>query len=275
MTSTTEEAAAEITSIGLKYPNNDLIVGVEGGGTSFSVSIARRIADQKNDQSVPIHDNIVMGMEILLEQEFPTSDDPQETISHISEFLVSHRPSRGSYASLGVACFGPLELDPESSEYGTILHSTPKANWRNVNIVSPILQACGNCPHKFDTDVNAPALAEFVYSQQKQRKARISSLAYVTVGTGVGVGLIINHKPVHGMMHPEGGHIHVQPMEVDTFQDGYSWGRSARNGMSTGRGVGVSEPSALEHIVFCPDADDPGRGRRCDLPHRGPAVRPG
>lgn len=74
-----------------------------------------------------------------------------------------------------------------------------------------------------DTDVNAPAFAEYVDAQEKENP-NISSCAYITVGTGVGVGLVVNGKTVHGMMHPEGGHVPVPPLHNDTF-GGYSWGR--------------------------------------------------
>lgn len=228
-----EETTEEVISIGLKYAKDDLIVGVEGGGTSFAVCISRLIDSVESSSGTRQHgwpinpDKVVLDMEILLEEEFPTSDDPKETLVRISNFLIFHRPVKGSYSSLGIACFGPVGLNASSADYGTILPTTPKANWRNVNVLAPILEACGNCYHKFDTDVNAPAMAEYMLCQQQQNhpaRPSISSLAYVTVGTGVGVGLIINCRPVHGMMHPEGGQIHVPPMEGDTFQEGYSWG---------------------------------------------------
>lgn len=265
-----------VVNIGLKYFDDDLIVGVEGGGTSFVVSIARRIdpptvASTSSDTTttttttqgqhgIPINlDKVVMGMEILLEKEFPTSDDPQETLFNVSDFLRSHLPPKGSYSSLGFACFGPVGLNPARSDYGTVLPTTPKANWRGVNVLEPILKACGNCCHKFDTDVNAPAMAEFLFSQQEQQQKltpSISSLSYITVGTGVGVGLIINGKPVHGMMHPEGGHIHVQPLEGDTFHQGYSWGEKCPyRGKHTVEGI-ASSVALVERLEAMQQEDD-------------------
>lgn len=269
----------EVGPLGVRYINDDLIVGVEGGGTSFVVSIARRIdpisVTRNGDQSqqeqeqqqqqfgVPIDvERVVMGMEILLEVEFPTSDEPQETLVQVSEFLQSHIPPCGSYSSLGFACFGPVGLNRARADYGTILPTSPKANWRGVNVLEPILKACGNgCYHKFDTDVNAPAMAEFLQPQQQQQgqfsaSPKISSLAYVTVGTGVGVGLIINGKPVHGMMHPEGGHIHVQPLEGDTFHQGYSWGEKCPyRGKHTVEGI-ASSVALVERLEAMQQEDD-------------------
>jgi len=147
---------------------------------------------------------------------------------------------------VGIACFGPLGVNPlDPSSYGRILASTPKKEWRNVDILSPLLQACTGSdeslppPHKIDTDVNAPALAE--YEVRKANDDKISSLAYVTVGTGVGVGLIVNSLPVHGMMHPEAGHVCVSPLAGDTFK-GYSWGkeRCPYQGKNTVEGIASS-----------------------------------
>jgi len=264
----------EVTPLGARYIDDDLIVGVEGGGTSFVVSIARRLdpfsvgrnggLSQQQQFGVPIDlERVVMGMEILLEVEFPTSDDPQETLLQVSEFLQSHLPPSGSYSSLGFACFGPVGLNRARADYGTILPTTPKANWRGVNVLAPILKACGNgCYHKFDTDVNAPAMAEFLHTQQQQQQgqstvsSKISSLAYVTVGTGVGVGLIINGKPVHGMMHPEGGHIHVQPLEGDTFHQGYSWGEKCPyRGKHTVEGI-ASSVALIERLEAMQQEED-------------------
>jgi fructokinase len=101
-----------------------------------------------------------------------------------------------------------------------------------VDILTPLLEACDNCPFLLDTDVNAPAASEFALANDNADGSsatttpatKISSCAYVTVGTGVGVGLVVNSKTVKGFMHPEGGHIPVPPLPGDTF-GGYSWGQ--------------------------------------------------
>lgn len=125
------------------------------------------------------------------------------------------------YDALGIATFGPVGLKQNDKYYGCILPGSPKAAWRTVNLLEPFAKACKGTKHlsvKIETDVNAPAFAEYL-----EMKGTVSSVAYVTVGTGVGVGLVVNGAPVHGCMHPEGGHLPVQPLEGDTFR-GYSWG---------------------------------------------------
>lgn len=129
------------------------------------------------------------------------------------------------YDALGIASFGPIGLNENDKHYGCILPGSPKAAWRNVNLVEPFVKACKgtrNLAVKIETDVNAPAFAEYL-----DMKDLLSSVAYVTVGTGVGVGLVVNGLPVHGWMHPEGGHVPIQPLPGDKF-NGYSWGGKHR-----------------------------------------------
>ena len=160
-----------------------------------------------------------------------------------ASFFRKHKHlSKNGYRSLGVGMFGPVGCNTEKKEeYGKILPTTPKKNWRGVDVLSPLIEACQSESNtetktklavKIDTDVNAPAVAEYLKQQSENREGNetksISSLAYVTIGTGVGVGLVINGKPVHGMMHPEGGHVPVQPLQGDNFT-GYSWGADSKS----------------------------------------------
>ena len=202
-----------------------LIAAVEGGGTSFVVAVAELLPTGKT--------------KILHRDEIDSShDDPSLTLEECAAFFRKHKSiSKQEYAALGVAMFGPLGCDPQvPNEYGTILPTTPKKSWRGVDVLSPLVAACQSksSPQtlavKIDTDVNAPAVAEYLSEKEEttSEKKEISSLAYVTVGTGVGVGLVIHGEPVHGRMHPEGGHVPVQPLEGDAFT-GYSWGANSKN----------------------------------------------
>lgn len=121
---------------------------------------------------------------------------PAETMGPMIDFF------RGKgIRALGIGCFGPVDLNKKSSTYGYIT-STPKLAWQNYPIVAEFEKALG-VPVGFDTDVNAAALGEATWGCTKD----VENSIYITVGTGVGVGVIINGKPYHGMMHPEGGHI--------------------------------------------------------------------
>ena len=174
-----------------------ILAAVEGGGTTFVVAIGYSPTD------------------IFDRQEFPTTT-PQETLAQCVEWLGER-----SYDALGVACFGPIDLQPSSPTYGYIT-TTPKPGWQNVDVLGP-LRAVRDVPFGFDTDVNAPAVAEHAFAVAeavKAGKTPPSSCCYITVGTGIGVGLVINNAPVHGLMHPEGGHVCVPRRAADAGFEG-------------------------------------------------------
>ena len=210
-----------------------LIAAVEGGGTSFKVTVC----EVTDDEKVP---------QILHRIQIDSSHmDPKKCLSECAEFLRRHRPPQG-YAALGIATFGPVGVRPDRPGiYGKILPTTPKVPWRNVDILTPLREACQaypdqDLPVKVDTDVNAAAFSEYIYF--RRRDPHLTSCAYITVGTGVGAGLVINGAPVIGRMHPEMGHVPVQPLPGDTF-GGYSWGRE-RNPFG-----GVNEVEGLASSV--------------------------
>lgn len=231
------------------------IAAIEGGGTTFVVSVGVVIdGNEGGDESFCIGSTSVR---ILHSATIPSKDDntgviphytPSQIIQKTCSFLELHLPPCGYYSGVGIATFGPAGVDERSPDtYGKILPGTPKREWRGVDLLTPIRKACGleEMPKRvgFDTDVNAPAIAEFRHrSHDMERKKPssskpLSSLSYVTVGTGVGVGLVVNSKPAHGLLHPEAGHIAVQPLDGDEF-DGYSWGdKSPYRGKNTVEGI--------------------------------------
>jgi len=228
-------------------PNPILIAAVEGGGTSFVVAVAE-LSPGNTKEDKNNNDNKIR---ILHRAEIDSShDNPNQTLEECASFFRKHKTiSKDGYRALGVGMFGPLGCNPQLKDYGTILPTTPKKNWRYIDVLSPLIEAC-ECESKnmtrrqlavkIDTDVNAPAIAEYLSeieieqqrqtgeNDEKKKTKHISSLAYVTIGTGVGVGLVIHGQPVHGRMHPEGGHVPVQPLHGDTFT-GYSWGANSRS----------------------------------------------
>jgi len=171
-----------------------LFGAVEAGGTKFVCAIG--------DESGRLH----------AELRFPTSD-PISTLAAVRDFFVEHSGSHGALSAIGVASFGPVILDRQSAKYGFI-GKTPKAGWSDVDVVGMLGQEF-SCPVGFDTDVNAAALAEHRWGAGRD----IANLVYLTVGTGIGGGVLIDGAPLHGLMHPEMGHIYPRRHPLDaSFQ---------------------------------------------------------
>jgi fructokinase len=118
----------------------------------------------------------------------------------------------GRFTALGVGCFGPLDPDPRSPTFGRIL-PTPKPGWTNAEIVAP-LQAAFHLPVGFDTDVNGAALSESRWGAAQG----CDPVLYITIGTGIGGGALVNGRLMHGLTHPEMGHIRIpHDMILDPF----------------------------------------------------------
>ena len=145
---------------------------------------------------------------VLQRASFPTLT-PETTVPQIVEFI-----GKFYVAALGIGSFGPLDLNPQSPTYGSITAS-PKTEWCNYPLLRVLKEELG-VPAAIDTDVNAAALAEY----KMGAGAGLSSLLYVTVGTGIGVGLVIGGQMVHGLVHPELGHMILSPLESDPMPDG-------------------------------------------------------
>ena len=155
-----------------------LIGGIEAGGTKFVLAVGHSPS------------------EIIERHEIPTRD-PANTLALASEWFEGH----GLISALGIASFGPVDLDRSSPLWGHITN-TPKPGWENCDLAGYFAERLG-VPIGFDTDVNGAALAEYHLGAGQSAK----SLAYVTVGTGIGGGLVLDGKAVHGAAHAEMGHI--------------------------------------------------------------------
>ncbi len=134
---------------------------------------------------------------------------PQETMAQVVEFFKMF-----DIKALGIGAFGPLDLNPASKTYGYIT-GTPKEEWRDYPLL-PALRDALNVPTEIDTAVNAAALAENRAGAGKGTK----NMLYVTVGSGIGGGLLIGGVPVHGLVHPELGHMIITPLAQDALPDG-------------------------------------------------------
>lgn len=160
----------------------ELFGGIEGGGTKFVCAVG------------------MDPQEIRAETRFATTS-PQETLGKAIAFFCEQQERFGRLAALGVASFGPLDPNPASPTYGRIL-PTPKPGWTNADVVGT-LQAALNLPVGFDTDVNGAALAEARWGAGQG----CDPVLYITIGTGVGGGALVNGRLLHGLIHPEMGHI--------------------------------------------------------------------
>lgn len=148
---------------------------------------------------------------------------PEETVPKMVEYF-----KKAEIEALGIACFGPIDPDKNSPTYGYIT-STPKLAWQNYNIVKAFEDALG-CPVGFDTDVNGSVLGEATFGQAKGK----SCVAYATIGTGVGVGVYIEGKLLHGMLHPEAGHVLIQRRADDSYPGKCPFHKNCLEGMAAG-----------------------------------------
>jgi fructokinase len=139
------------------------------------------------------------------------SGTPEETVQLVVSTLRGLKTGSAPYGAIGVASFGPLQLDPRAPQYGHILN-TPKSGWGGFDMVGALRRAF-DAPIVLETDVNAAALGEMRYSA-----SGCSDYAYITVGTGIGVGLVSGGLPVHGRGHSEAGHIVVRQRHDDDFK---------------------------------------------------------
>ena len=151
---------------------------------------------------------------------------PEETVPKMVEYF-----KKANVEALGIACFGPIDPDKSSPTYGHIT-STPKLPWQNYNIVKAFEDALG-CPAGFDTDVNGSVLGEVTFGQAKGKKC----VAYATIGTGVGVGVFIEGKLLHGMLHPEAGHVLIQRRADDCYPGRCPFHKNCLEGMAAGPAI--------------------------------------
>jgi fructokinase len=183
--------------------------GIEGGGTKFVCAVGTGPED------------------IQIEKKFPTTS-PEETLCKVVEFFKGVE----GLSALGVACFGPLGLDPTSPKFGHIL-STPKPGWTNIDVVG-FLRSAIDIPVGFDTDVNGAALAEERWGAAKG----FDPVLYMTIGTGIGGGLLVNGKLLHGLIHPEMGHLLIRhDWQSDPFKGTCPFHSDCFEGLASGLAI--------------------------------------
>ncbi|ABO68468.1 MULTISPECIES: ROK family protein [Geobacillus] len=185
-----------------------MILGaIEAGGTKFVCAVG--------DEHGRIHKREV----------FPTTV-PEETMANVIEFFRPH-----GIEAIGVGSFGPIDLRPSSPTYGYIT-STPKQAWTNFDFVGTLKQYFP-VPIGFDTDVNAAALGELRWGAAQG----LDSCLYMTVGTGIGVGAVVEGRLLHGLLHPEMGHIVVRRHPDDAFAGICPYHGDCLEGMASGPAI--------------------------------------
>jgi fructokinase len=161
-----------------------------------------------------------------------TTSGPDETLRAIVEALRRLRADGWDFKSVGVACFGPLEIDHGSREFGRIL-ATPKPGWTGADVVAALADGFG-VPVLIETDVNAAAVGEGRWGACQG----LTDFAYITAGTGVGAGICVGGAPVHGLLHPEAGHLRPdRDRDVDPFPGVCRWHRDCVEGLASGPAI--------------------------------------
>ncbi|MBN2047568.1 MAG: ROK family protein, partial [Anaerolineaceae bacterium] len=184
---------------------------VEGGGTKFNCLVGTGPDDIRAEIRIP-------------------TTTPDETMRDVVAFFQAYeREHEERLAGIGVACFGPVDLNPASATFGSIT-TTPKEGWARTPIV-PVLKEHFDVPIPFELDVNGAAIGEATWGAA----VGLTDFAYYTIGTGIGAGVMVNGKMLHGLVHPEAGHMVVRRIAGDEFEGNCSYhGANCLEGMATG-----------------------------------------
>ena len=186
--------------------------GIEAGGTKFVCAVGMEWG------------------EIVSEKRFATTS-PEETIGRAIDFFRKVRET-GQIKSIGIGSFGPLDLDETSPTYGYITTS-PKPGWRGTNFVGRVRESLG-IPVSIDTDVNAAALGEGKWGAAQG----LDTFVYLTVGTGIGGGGVINGRPMRGLVHPEMGHIRLpHERDKDLYEGACPYHKDCWEGLAGGEAM--------------------------------------
>ena len=205
-----------------------LHAGVELGGTKCVCTLANGPGTVRARETVP-------------------TGAPEETLSAIEAVLAGWH---GEFKALGVASFGPVDLDPASPTWGHVTTS-PKPRWQAIDVAPRLARRFG-VPTAFDTDVNGAALAEIAWGAGRG----LADFAYITVGTGVGVGLIVNGSPTRGFQHCELGHVRAARLPGDDWEGACPYHGDCVEGLVAGGAIkkrlGLEDASRLpaEHPVW-------------------------
>jgi fructokinase len=170
-----------------------LFGGIEAGGTKFICAVGT-------------------GPDEMLKHIQIHTTSPKETLEKVIIFFKKYHQKK-QLKAIGIGSFGPIDMDKKSASFGKIV-STPKSGWNNTDILGTV-QSAFNIPVVLDTDVNASALGEHLWGAAQG----LNDFIYLTIGTGIGGGGMVNGNLLHGRVHPEMGHIYIpHDLKRDPFR---------------------------------------------------------
>lgn len=215
--------------------DNRLVAGIELGGTKSIALIAR-------------------GQEIVEIARMPTAQ-PAATLATLAAQLDAWQVEHGPVAAIGIGSFGPIDLDRASADYGRVT-STPKPGWTGVDLVGHFARRFA-VPIGFDTDVAGAALAEQRWGAAQGCKVAV----YLTIGTGIGGGVVVDGTPVHGLVHPEIGHLRVRRAAGDAFAGVCPFHGDCLEGLASGPAIAARTGMAgadigEDHVVWATVAEE-------------------
>ncbi|MCU0523309.1 MAG: ROK family protein [Elainella sp. Prado103] len=176
-----------------------LVGGIEAGGTKFVCAVGR----DPTDVAQPVN---------RIEFSSQTGSPDQVLAQVIGWFRQQEKRLGQPLAAIGIGCFGPIDRHPDSPTYGHIT-TTPKLGWGNFDMVGAIRQGWPHIPIEFDTDVNAAAFGEYRWGTGQG----CEDFVYITIGTGIGGGAVVGGRLLHGLVHPEMGHMLLRRIPDDPF----------------------------------------------------------
>ncbi|MFC6620987.1 ROK family protein [Novosphingobium panipatense] len=198
---------------------------------------------------------VVLGAQGRIDErvEFSTTE-PAETLDRAIAVIEGWRDDKPVDA-VGIASFGPIRVDRNAADYGSML-DTPKPGWSGAEVVAPVLEALER-PVALDTDVNGAALAEHRHGAGQG----CESMVYITIGTGIGGGVLINGAPAHGLLHPEIGHVRLRRAAADGFEGACAFHGDCIEGLLSGPALAArfgTHPSRIDpdNPVWEPVAQD-------------------
>ena len=198
--------------------------GIEAGGTKFVCAVGSGPDD------------------IRAELRFPTTA-PAEVIDQAVSFFQEQETVHGRVAALGIASFGPVDPNPNSATFGFIT-STPKPGWAQADLAGEISRRL-QVPVGFDTDVNGAALGEWRWGAAQG----LDTFIYLTIGTGIGGGVIANNRLIHGLLHPEMGHIRLpHDWQADPYAGHCPYHGDCFEGLACGPAMGERWQQPAENL---------------------------